>query len=314
MPEISVIVPVYNSEKYLKKCLDSIIAQTFKDIEIICVNDGSPDNSADILEEYASKDSRIKIITQKNQGLSGARNAGMEIASGKYIYFCDADDFIHHQCLEIAHHFASKYNADLVSFKFVENDDIELRNLTLDPENIEHKISENPVLEGSYRQKFKINFNVWSKLYKKELLNGINFIPRLYSEDYPYTFAVLSKKPKTVILSQALYFYTINTGSIIRQKATPQQIKDYHKGISYIYDIYNKPELKKELDFLKVDMLPNLLKQQFNRCRRADKSVRPDMFAAFKAELLDLKSKNFLSWRGHKLSRYIKYLWLMRRR
>ena len=92
MPKISVIIPVYNTENYLKECLNSVINQTFKDIEIICVNDGSTDNSLSILEEYARTDSRIKIINQKNQGVSSSRNNGIKSARGEYIMFLDSDD------------------------------------------------------------------------------------------------------------------------------------------------------------------------------------------------------------------------------
>ena len=94
MPKISVIIPVYNVEKYLRECLDSLLNQTFKDIEIICVNDGSTDGSLNILNEYASKDSRFIIINQNNQGLSAARNNGLNVAKGDYVAFLDSDDYI----------------------------------------------------------------------------------------------------------------------------------------------------------------------------------------------------------------------------
>ena len=94
MPKVSVIVPVYNTEKYLPQCLDSIINQTFTDFECICINDGSTDNSLSILEEYAKKDSRIRIISQKNAGLSNVKNVGIKNATGIYITFIDSDDFV----------------------------------------------------------------------------------------------------------------------------------------------------------------------------------------------------------------------------
>ena len=94
MPKVSIILPVYNVEKYLSQCLDSIVNQTLKDFECICINDGSPDNSLAILKEYASKDSRIKIINQENKGQSSARNVGMNFSKGKYIAFIDSDDWI----------------------------------------------------------------------------------------------------------------------------------------------------------------------------------------------------------------------------
>ena len=107
MPKISIIIPIYNVEKYLRRCLDSVIQQTFTDFEIICINDGSPDNSLHILEDYASKDNRIKIITQKNQGLSIARNNGLKIAQGDYIYFLELKinyyHKVHHKLLHYIH-------------------------------------------------------------------------------------------------------------------------------------------------------------------------------------------------------------------
>ena len=93
MPKVSVIIPIYNAAEFLGECLDSVLAQTLTDIEVICVNDGSPDNSLEILREYEKKDSRIKIIDQKNQGAGAARNHGMSVARGEYLSFLDSDDF-----------------------------------------------------------------------------------------------------------------------------------------------------------------------------------------------------------------------------
>ena len=111
--KISVIVPVYNGEEFLSQCLDSILAQTLQDIEILCVNDGSTDNSLKILKGYAKKDKRIQIINQKNQGLSASRNNAMKIAKGEYLSFVDADDYINKQFLEELYNSAIKENADI---------------------------------------------------------------------------------------------------------------------------------------------------------------------------------------------------------
>ena len=119
MPAISVIIPIYNVEKYLRRCLDSVLNQTFSDWQAICVNDGSPDNSAAILSEYAAKDSRFKIVNKENGGLSDARNAGMQHATGDYILYLDSDDFIHPQTMEIAYYLAQRDGADIVSFTYV---------------------------------------------------------------------------------------------------------------------------------------------------------------------------------------------------
>ncbi len=119
MKSVSVIIPVYNVEKYLPKCLDSVTGQTYTNLEIICVNDGSPDNSIKILETYAKKDSRVKIITQKNEGLSGARNTGLKAATGDYTVFLDSDDWLDLETIDAAVCTAEKIDADVVMWGYV---------------------------------------------------------------------------------------------------------------------------------------------------------------------------------------------------
>ncbi len=116
MPLVSIIVPIYNVEQYLAECLDSLVNQTLKDIEIICVNDGSPDNSADIVREYIQADSRIKLIEQENRGLSGARNTGLKVAKGEYVYFMDSDDWLESGAMDICYQVAVTKGVDVVFF------------------------------------------------------------------------------------------------------------------------------------------------------------------------------------------------------
>ena len=111
---ISIIIPVYNVSKYLRVCLDSVINQTYKDLEIICINDGSLDNSLDILKEYSNKDNRIIIIDKKNSGVSAARNDGIERSSGEYLFFIDSDDYIDNDFIEVFYNNAKKNDSDLV--------------------------------------------------------------------------------------------------------------------------------------------------------------------------------------------------------
>lgn len=118
-PLVSIIVPVYNVERYLPQCLDSVVNQTYKNIEVICVNDGSPDNSIKILEDYSAKDPRIKVVSQKNQGLSGARNTGIKYASGKFIMFVDSDDWIDLDTCQLAVNAAETNDADFVFWSYV---------------------------------------------------------------------------------------------------------------------------------------------------------------------------------------------------
>ena len=119
MVKISVIVPVYNTQKYLNECLNSLINQTFQDIEIICINDGSTDDSLEVLNEFSKKDNRIKIVTQKNSGLSASRNHGIELSKGEYIYFIDSDDYIELNTLKELYDISIENSCDLIIFKLI---------------------------------------------------------------------------------------------------------------------------------------------------------------------------------------------------
>ena len=307
MPKISVILPIYNVEKYLKRCLDSVLNQTFTDFEAICVNDGSPDTSLHILEQYASKDSRIKIVTQANQGLSMARNNGLKVAQGDYIYFLDSDDAIHPKLLEIAYHFATKENADMVCFGYEKSDGTEYTPKNINIEDIEYVVTKNPLKLALGNSKFRIPFNAWTKFHKKENLNGVDFIKGIHYEDYPHTYAVLSKKPKTVSIDAKLYFYTLNMQSISNQKITVKQLTDFYEGIKYVYNAYNKPELKTELKQIRCSLMPKLLKNQLKRCQKAPADIKENMYKTFSAELKDLFEKDLISMLGCGILRYLTY-------
>ena len=307
MPKVSVIIPVYKVERYLPACLDSVLAQTFQDWEAICVNDGSPDKCGDILDEYAQRDKRIKVITQKNQGLSMARNNGLKQAKGEYIYFLDSDDFIHPQLLEICCQLAGKEKADMVSFSFTKHAE---KNMNPSPKydlnNLKYKVTNEPLYFQKKCHKHKISVNVWSKLYKKSLIKDLLFIPKIKFEDYPYTYAVLAKRPRTVILNIPLYHYTPNPNSISAEKIDVKTIQDYQTGLNFVIDTY-KTASKKERNFVLYKLFPNMLKQQFNKILRSPKEKRVELFTAFAKELADFKEKGWLKPWGHKISRYIKY-------
>lgn len=307
MPKISIIIPCYKVEKYMKRCLDSVLSQTFCQWEAICVDDGSPDECGAILDQYAKCDYRIKVIHQENQGLSMARNNGMKLAQGDYIYFLDSDDAMHPQLLEIAYGLAQKHNAELVCFNTYKGNKEKFEINEINSSKIKTKVTNNPIFLGSRKEKYAIHYNVWTKLYKKDLLDGLEFIPGIHFEDYPHTYAVLARKPKTVVTPTKLHFYTDNGESISNKKGNPKQIRDYYTGINSIYEIYKAPELKKELSFLKHDFIPNILKHQLGRCNRSDEATKPLMFEEFTKELVDLNNKGLISWRGHKLSRYLTY-------
>ena len=312
MPLVSVIVPVYKVEKFLPRCLESVLAQTFTDFELICVNDGSPDGCLQILKNYAHKDKRIKVFSQENQGLSMARNNGLKQAFSQYIYFLDSDDYIHPQCLEIAVFFAQKYNANLVSFDFVKGTDDKILHKKYQLDKIPFKITDSPVFLGTSKKTWRIAFNTWSKLFKREILDGIDFIGGIHFEDYPHTLAVLSKKPLTVVLKASLYFYTLNENSISHQKVNPSQIRDYHIGVRSVFEKYSPPQFFRERNFLKKHFLRRILKHQFKLCQWAGSDYKLQMFTQFATELRDLDAQNLLSWQNHHLSTYWAYRKIMK--
>ena len=218
MPAISVIVPVYNTQKFLEKCLESIINQTFKDIEIICINDGSTDNSMSILNDYSEKDSRIKIINQKNAGLSCARNTGINNAKGEYIGFVDSDDWIDLDFFEKLYNAAKNYDADIASagikrvrsYKWKYHLKIKEEEVT---ENTDRKFVLSDVHEKCY---------VWNKIYRLEKIKqfSLYFEAGIYFEDRCFTCEALSKLKRLVVVPDTYYNYWTNPNSIVKSKST----------------------------------------------------------------------------------------------
>ncbi len=310
-PKISVIMPVYNAEKYLADGLASALAQTFTDFELICVNDGATDGSADILAAYAARDARIVVITQQNQGAAAARNSGMAAARGEYIYFMDADDALHPQLLELTYALAEKHQADMVCFDFLRREKAPTEFAVLNAAQVAYKITNRPALLP-VRGKMRMTYNVWTKLCRRDLLQGLNFVPRMYAEDWLFVYEILARQPKTVVIGEKLYFYSYNPASLSHQKYAASQISWYHFGLRRIFEVYKRPELQKERDYLRRTLLPNLLKQQYKRCQDADMQNQAEMRQALAAELCELKQLGLFSWRGHSWRRYWQYCKLIK--
>ncbi|MBR1735149.1 MAG: glycosyltransferase [Alphaproteobacteria bacterium] len=221
--KISVIVPIYNVEKYIRRCLDSIINQTFHELEIICVNDGSTDKSEEILIEYKKKDSRIKIINQENSGLSAARNSGLKIAQGEYVGFVDSDDWIDLDFFEKLYSAAKTCDADAAcaeikrthaSGKIITKLKFEkLQVLT----SVYEKYSYNKIPKMCY---------VWNKIYKKSELDrqNLSFKEGVMFEDIYFTPKFLYFSKKIVIVPDVYYNYWANNKSISRDMRDKNQI------------------------------------------------------------------------------------------
>lgn len=211
--KVSVIVPVYNVEPYLRKCLDSIVNQTFKEIEIIIINDGSTDNSQLIIDEYALKYDNIRSIIQSNKGLSEARNTGIKHASGKFLAFVDSDDWIVKEMIQEMYHLAIKHSAEIVvcSLQNIDNQDKILKKL---PEL--HHLPEKIILSQDFSIFGEMSCFACNKIFKRELFNNISFPKNMHFEDVA-TIPRLFLKAKTVAKTNKFFYqYLIREGSITR--------------------------------------------------------------------------------------------------
>ena len=213
-PIISIIVPVYKVEQYLSRCIDSILNQTFQDFELILVDDGSPDNCGEICDKYALKDNRIKVIHKENGGLSDARNAGLEIATGEYISFVDSDDVVHPQMYTRLYDLLQRTDAEIAQCEYTRFDkEIEFQSLSGDAEEI---ICTNVEALDLLIESNRFVPPVWNKLYKRELFSNIRFPKGKIHEDEFTTYKLFYAANKIVYIDLPMYSYFINNGGIMR--------------------------------------------------------------------------------------------------
>lgn len=214
-PLVSIIIPIYKVEPYLRCCLDSIVNQTYTNLEIILVDDGSPDGCPKICDEYAAKDNRIVVIHKENGGLSDARNAGLDVYKGDYVYFIDSDDIIPSNCIYALFEILSKEDADIASSSFEEffNDDPPSENLSQSVPYTSMNASE--VLVLLCENKTKGIMSSCMKIYKRECFDGIRFPKGKLYEDARINYKIYYKCKKICYTSVPLYYYRIRQGSIM---------------------------------------------------------------------------------------------------
>ncbi len=234
---ISVIIPVYNVAPYLSQCLDSVLKNTYKNLEVICIDDGSTDESPEILRSYAAADSRIRVITQENRGLAMARNAGMDVAAGDFIAFVDSDDWVHPQYFQLLLELSLKYNADISACRMV--DTIFEKKKVFSFENTEKlTVQEKDCLvfdaKTSVLGKGITGNAVMWKLYRTDLLKNVRFQTEIKIEDLPFCLeAVCAKEDvRCVYAPLDLYFYCRRKGSL----ATKLTINDEYQLAVYYYN------------------------------------------------------------------------------
>ena len=222
---VSVIVPVYNVENYLEKCLDSLLNQTLKNIEIICINDGSKDNSGDILKKYASIDNRIIVKTQENAGLSAARNAGMEVAKGEYIGFVDSDDWVDLDYFEKLYNTAKQNNCDIAVAGVIRLNKFKRKYYL--------KYEETTITDNKDK-KFELcdipeQGCVWNKIYRTKFLQslGLKFEEGIYYEDAIFSPQAVYYSKNLVTVPDVYYYYWRNSNSIVAKSSKKKEI-DYN--------------------------------------------------------------------------------------
>ena len=231
---VSVIVPIYKVEAYLEKCIKSIQNQTYTDLEIILVDDGSPDGCGAICDRYAEEDARIKVIHKENGGLSDARNKGLDIAVGEYILFVDSDDYIHPQMVEILLHHLKKTEADIAVCSFSQ---VEVKEEVVFPQyhtaglieyeeaDAQIEIFDGVAVMNNLQYKNLLTVVAWNKLYKAELFEKLRYPKNRLQEDEFFVHHILHLCKKTVYITKELYYYVQRSGSIMGEIKYPV-IKD----------------------------------------------------------------------------------------
>ena len=256
MKEISVIVPVYNVEKYLEKCLDSLENQKFNSYEVILVDDGSTDNSRRIAERYADSCGEIfMLVSQENKGLSEARNTGMKYANGKYICFVDSDDYVEECYLEELYRCMEEQNADLVFCAFRSVDEIgnTIRNI------VEADFDSGTTYTLKQRKDLLLTQNAaWNKLYKKDIIvdNNLQFTPGAWYEDLRFVKKYMLFASRFAYCDHVLYNYLIRQGSIMNSMGSKRNV-EIIGAIDEVVQFYKKQEIMEEfydeIEFLAIE-------------------------------------------------------------
>ncbi len=260
MAKVSVIIPVYNVEEYLERCLDSLTAQSHMDWEAVCIDDGSKDSSGEILDRYAAADGRFKVVHKQNEGVSAARNMALDMVSGDYISFVDSDDFLHPQCFEICVGLMERDSSDLAAFTYSRSYRTKtmIRHLLHIPESraVRHKdyISggvDSLTVENIYdyvteyskpRQgRWTVKHcQPWRCIYRANKMKDIRFIRGIIYEDFPWWGEVLLNTGRASITDLDLYYYYPNKRSYIMSSKQDFRIRSLQTAIEAAAELYSK--------------------------------------------------------------------------
>ena len=301
MRKISVIIPVFNTAKYLSNCLDSVLSQSLIDIEVICINDGSTDNSLEILNDYASRDDRITVINQKNAGLSACRNRGVEHSSSQYILFLDSDDYIKKDCLEKLYDISKSQSLDVLMFKLINFNDETNEKSTynyFDMPFLKKMVGENVFNWMDIENRlFDISVTAPGKLFKRDLIKDIDFPEGLIFEDNLFFTKVALKANRMYFLDEYIYFRRIRNDSI-----TNSYFKDFSDVIT-IYELMEEVLIKEnKFQKLHAKLYTRKYRDVYNRFNLTSDEYKEDFFeklkTSFKKDSEKITDKTLLSKRS----------------
>lgn len=316
---VSIVVPIYNVEQYLKTCIDSIISQTYTNLEIVLVDDGSTDSCPKQCDQYAKIDKRIKVIHQKNAGLSAARNSGLQCSNGKYIAFIDSDDVISSEMIEKLYTAIINNSCQVSCCRYVRFTNDKDLSRELDVVRRSYVYSGEEALFSIYCSKIKnIEFTAWNKLYKRELFLNHNIqypVSRLY-EDIFTTYKLLYYSDRVAFINEELYYYRQRSGSIMNQSLTMKRL-DALDGHLECLDFYYKKN-KSNLLGCELNAFWGLCKYLLNLSKNiVDIEFKTEFQNAIYDKAATAKSKYFKQCNYsvyRKLYYYIKYHHILWRR
>lgn len=288
--KVSVIIPIYNVEEFLRECLESVIDQTLQEIEIICVNDGTKDNSMDIVKEYVPKDKRIIIVNKTNGGLSSARNTGMDIASGEYLYFLDSDDYLRPQTLEKLYGLAKENDLDNIFFSaetFFENDEVKEKNksyITYYDRNRDYMgVYDGQELFTLMEEANDFKPSACLQMPKKQMLDqfGIRFYEGILHEDNLFTLQNMTVSKRVMCIHDKFYMRRMRDESIMTGAKELKKSVGYFVTIKEYFSFIENMDISKEF----AEALTKRMRRFYSHVILMGKNATEDeVFKAFKKE------------------------------
>lgn len=293
MPFVSIIIPVYNVASFLPDCLDSVLHQTFSDFEVLCVDDGSTDNSVAVLNRYAKQDSRIRILSQKNKGCSVARNKALAVARGKYIAFLDSDDFYHPQFLSVLTTVAQEENVPLVwCDSHPVSQELKTIHMPVYSKDVPRTVHTH-VFDAFIQSRLNAGVTVWNKLYRRDILENIEFPTNVnIMEDRIFCAKAIYHCQTAAYVPLDLIYIRQRVGSLTRSQITHKKVEDHFKSVELTALYFkDKPLNLKTRREMQKKGTTICLKTCLHLAKQMDKKACLESWEKYRLVLKELKKK-----------------------